>query len=233
MSYTFPRWTSATTCSGGATPGAEALMAWFVDAIQTGRNYGIYNCRPVAGTRDLSLHSLGRAVDLGLPLIGGKANPAGHRVVGLLARNALALGVQCIIYDRRIWSAAQPGGAYYGGVSPHYDHVHAELTATAGRYLTLATCISRLGGPAPGRVSAAKVYPAAPASESVRLVQAALNAAVGSTLTADGRYGPMTVAVAKQWQTRLYGSGAGVDGDLGPESLTVLGNVTRLFRVQP
>ncbi len=231
MSYTFPAWTSATRCSDGPTPGGLALMSWFVDAIQTGRNLGIYNCRTIAGSGQLSLHALGRAVDFGLPLIGGKANPAGHKIVHNLARNAVALGVQCIIWDRRIWSANNHSGAYYSGVSPHYDHVHAELTSAAGRNLTLATCRNILGGRPAATVHADAVYPNAPQSDSVRLVQVALNEALGSGLTTDGRYGPNTLTAAKQWQTRLYGSGTGVNGDLGVESLTVLGNVTRNFRV--
>lgn len=137
----FAPWTAATKCSDGPTPGARALMKFLTETVPGAKSMGIYNCRPVRGGSARSVHSEGRALDVGMPMDGGHGSAAGHTLVQLLRPVADKLGIQAIIYDRKIWSAKSPGpdGRPYTGANPHYDHLHVELTRTAGAKLTLAT----------------------------------------------------------------------------------------------
>jgi len=127
----------ATACTDGPAPGARALMAWFLGAYADlgGHNLGIYNCRAVRGGSTTSLHGEGRAVDFGVrPL----SAAWGWDLANLLVRNSRALGIQCVIWDRHIWSGshADAGWRDYGGASPHTDHLHVELSWDAARTLT-------------------------------------------------------------------------------------------------
>lgn len=150
MTYPFARWEGARNCTDEASSGAGALLAWCQANHQPpGRSLGIYNCRNVRGSATRSLHSEGRALDWGLPLSPeGGGTDVGHELVDRLGSNADKLGLQCIIYDRTIWSAQSPTGRPYRGVNPHYDHLHIELTWEAARELTLATLVAVLGGTA-------------------------------------------------------------------------------------
>lgn len=145
---TFAAWEPATGCTGGPTDGGRALMAGCLEAYgaRGATNLGIYNCRNVRGsTTTTSCHGEGRACDVGFPMVHGRANPDGRDLVQKLCAEAAGLGIQTVIYDRTIWSARSPSGREYTGVSPHYDHVHVELTRAAGRDLTLATVRAALG----------------------------------------------------------------------------------------
>lgn len=155
----FAPWKAADHCTGGPTKGAKALLAYCLDEWDEDEAHsdGIYNCRPVRGAgADLySIHAEGRAVDLGFPLVKVKgiwrANPAGLEVVQRFRPIAADVGIQCMIYNRRIWSAKSPGvdGRDYEGVDPHVGHVHLELTRTAGAKLTVATIRAFAGHKAP------------------------------------------------------------------------------------
>ena len=66
-----------------AQPGARALMAWWL-ARFGGRgaiNSGILNCRPVVGGTARSLHSEGRAADLGVRPINAALRARGSQPV--------------------------------------------------------------------------------------------------------------------------------------------------------
>ena len=139
-------WEGAVRCTSGPEPGARALLAWLSESFPQGRSLGIFNCRDVAGTATKSLHSEGRAVDYAMPMVGGRGSPEGHEIVRRLGAHGAALGLQAVIYDRTIWSARSPSGRPYNGASPHFDHVHAELTRKAARAVTLATFRAVTGG---------------------------------------------------------------------------------------
>jgi hypothetical protein len=129
---------AASRCSGRIQPGAASLMSWCVLESKTGgKNWGIYNCRQTAGG-SRSVHGDGRALDIGYS---GVSNPAGTRLVQRLLPHVGRLGIQRIIWNRRVWDARSPGGRAYGGggLSPHTDHVHIELTWASARQLNLAT----------------------------------------------------------------------------------------------
>lgn len=130
----WPAYQPAGRCTGYTPPGSIAFADWAVkDFGQGARNFGIYNCRTVRGSTNRSVHGEGRAVDIGFS---GVANPAGTRLLNLLLPKVGELGIQMIIWNRRIYSARYPRGAPYTGTVPHTDHLHIELTWDAARTLT-------------------------------------------------------------------------------------------------
>jgi peptidoglycan hydrolase-like protein with peptidoglycan-binding domain len=148
---TFAAWYPAEQCTDGPEPGAKALMALILENFEQARNLGIYNCRTVRGGTTTSPHGEGRALDVGFPLDSdGTGSKYGYALVNaLLAADPVRLGIQAIIYDRKIWSAKSPAGRAYTGTHPHYDHVHFEITRSAAASITLATVRAVLGGAAP------------------------------------------------------------------------------------
>ncbi len=119
-------------------PGTENFA--IEDFILTG------NCRDVRGSTNNSVHGEGRAVDVGFS---GVANPAGTRLLNLLLPHVGALGIQMIIWNRRIYSARYPKGAPYTGLVPHTDHLHIELTWNSARNLTREYIRRVVGGVTP------------------------------------------------------------------------------------
>jgi peptidoglycan hydrolase-like protein with peptidoglycan-binding domain len=209
MSYPFSPWEAAKNCTGNATAGAGALLAWLQANRQPpGRSLGIYNCRNVTGSSTTSLHGEGRAIDWGTPLGGdGKGTSEGRALVDLLGSNADKIGLQCIIYDRTIWSKRSPDGRPYEGVNPHYDHLHIELTWQAARELTLATVVAVLGGTGdrPPQPDAGLAFDKGQgfSTDEIKLIQRV----VGTE--ADGLWGPLTVQEVMDWQRA---NGIPVDG---------------------
>lgn len=213
----FAAWEGATECTGGPESGAQALLAYLLEEYPNARSLGIYNCRTVRGGSTTSLHGEGRAVDLGWPMSSaGRGTASGEAVVKRLAAHGRRLGIQTIIYNRRIYSARSPQGRYYGGTHPHYDHHHIELTRAAGDRLTLATLRSVLGhttfelGDRLLRLAEPMMRGTDVKEWQLRLLDH------GQSLEADGIFGPRTEALTKALQARL---GIEVDGVVGPESI--------------
>ena len=145
----FPRAEPANSrCSGRVQPGAAALMAWCLheSGVRGPRNLGIYNCRAIRGSQNRSVHGDGRAIDVGFS---GHSNPEGWKLVERLLPHVGKLGIQRIIWARRIWDAKAPAGRYYSGAADHYDHVHIELTWAAAYGLNLPTIRAAMRGLAP------------------------------------------------------------------------------------
>lgn len=93
---------------------------------------GFECCRQNTGDTDyLSVHSIGRAIDLMIPQINGDAdNTAGDEVANWLMEHAQEIGVQQIVWDRASWNPTRAPGSRlrpYGGPIPHTDHIHVEL----------------------------------------------------------------------------------------------------------
>jgi hypothetical protein len=139
----WPPYQGAGRCTGHAQPGATALMEVLVKDYGA-RNLGIYNCRSVRGSTNRSLHGEGRALDPGYTNIA-----AGNRVLQMLLDHRMELGIQLIIWNRRIYSAKAPLGARYQGVNPHTDHLHVELTWAAAKSLTVMNVRRLLAGTPP------------------------------------------------------------------------------------
>lgn len=127
-------------CSGRLLPGADALG----DAVAARFRRNIaspgggmpavqgYNCRSIRGGGGRSIHGTGRALDIFIPRIRGKAdNTKGDAVANWLLENASQLGVQAIIWDRAAWSVRSKRVGRYTGQHPHDDHVHVEITEEA------------------------------------------------------------------------------------------------------
>jgi len=200
-----------------AQPGARALMSYIINERKDGaRNWGIYNCRRIAGRTVRSTHAEGRALDIGFS---GVSNPAGTRLVRALLPHVGKLGIQVIIWNRTIWSRSSPGGRRYTGASPHTDHVHIELGWPAARNLRLATIRAALRGgsapaPAPsGRPSKPNASATLNAwragrsgrwinAASVRNLQTRLRQLGHNPGAIDGKYGPGTRAAVLAYQRR-------------------------------
>lgn len=219
-------WTGCTACSGGPQPGAVALLAWCRENSPEGRSMGIYNCRDVRGGTSMSIHACGRALDWGMPMLNGRGGQAGHALVRRFAMHGRRLGIQCVIYDRRIWTARSPEGRPYGGIAPHYDHLHIELTPASGRNLTLATLRAVLGRPAPVEEDDVYVVRYNQRGPRVRRAQAVLQVAgqkagLGELLPrhgVDGHYGAETAAAVDRLAKR---AGLDAEGDTGMDVLVL------------
>lgn len=202
-------WVGCTKCASGPAPGARHFLAWFLEEYPQGRSQGIFNCREVAGTSTLSIHSCGRAIDCWLPYVDGNANPAGHDMVRRIAPHGKRLGIQSIIFDRTIWSARSPHGRQYTGVHPHKDHLHVELTPVAGSKLTLATLRSVIvGSTTEDDDMGLKLGDRSNAVGALQLHLNEWNPALG--LKEDGVFGSLTKAAVAQYQTSAGFEATGV-----------------------
>lgn len=188
----FPAWEGATRCTGSAQPGAQALMRWIIEEYgdRGAQNWGIYNCRDVRGGSTTSLHGEGRALDVGFPV----GDPDGDRLRSRLLKVVGRLGIQCIIYERTIYSLKSPEGRYYDGEAPHYDHLHIELTWEAARDLTYETC-KRVLSPVVHRAGTRTLKKGMRGAD-VRWVQRKLG------LSVDGFYGDKTKAAVHRYESR-------------------------------
>jgi hypothetical protein len=132
---------SVTRCSGGPAAGTVRLANYIEHWFPRGENWGIYNCRTVSGSSSYSLHAGGRAYDHHLSVRNADDKAAGDALVAAFLRadtkgNKYALakrfGVQEIIWNCKIWTAARAGeGLRPYGACPtsndtiaHRDHVH-------------------------------------------------------------------------------------------------------------
>ncbi|HEY8431735.1 MAG TPA: hypothetical protein VIL20_25320 [Sandaracinaceae bacterium] len=133
-------WVGESGCSGGLTQGARELRSWLLVAFPQITSIGGYNCRPIEGTSTMSVHGTGRALDLMIPMHSGDAdNDLGDPIGNWLIEHAEEIGIQYIIWDRWTWNAARPAGnkeRSYGGVNPHVDHLHIELSVDGGAMRT-------------------------------------------------------------------------------------------------
>lgn len=185
----FTGYVGARSCTGGPQPGAIALRDWAKDVYHA-RNDGIYNCRPVRGsTTTTSLHGEGRAVDIGC----NAGDPWAATLADILRLHSKELGIQCIIYNRRIWSGAYPNAGWrpYGGVDSHTTHLHVELSwaaATGPSALTVEKIKAVLDGAKSSPVAA----PTALAKTSPERTAALQTLMRFSTAERDGKWGPRT-----------------------------------------
>lgn len=127
-----PRWSGTAGCGGKLLVGSKKLGQHLMAAFDGIESIGGYACRrnTADGSR-MSVHGTGRALDVMIPLIGGKAdNTRGDKIANWLILNAQRIGVQLIIWDRTVWRAGRADAAY-GGPHPHDDHLHVEITNAA------------------------------------------------------------------------------------------------------
>lgn len=147
MQLNFARYQTPSSPTNGPGTGSRALMSYTLSRWPYARSMGIYNNRSVRGGSRLSHHAEGRALDIGIPQPGpGRADSEkGNRIIAALCRHGRRLGIDHVIWDRRIWSGRSPSGRAYTGVNPHYDHIHLGLTRAAAERLNLATLLDVVG----------------------------------------------------------------------------------------
>lgn len=112
-------------CAGGLKPGTKALGEQV--KAQFGVSYGGYSCRAnTANTKELSIHAVGRALDVMV----GQGSSKGDEVANYFVENATILGIDLIIWNHTLWKVTPTGATsrQYTGPNPHTDHVHAEVT---------------------------------------------------------------------------------------------------------
>ncbi|MBP7551625.1 MAG: hypothetical protein KA761_15140 [Gemmatimonadaceae bacterium] len=125
-----------------AHPGTSELDRYIRGRWTYVRAGGTYSCRRnsnPAGCENLSVHSVGRAIDLMITEIGGDAdNTAGDAVANWLIENAEYIGIQRVIWDGRYWNGSRRG-AHFSDISDrlcgsryctdhHTNHIHVELS---------------------------------------------------------------------------------------------------------
>lgn len=212
----------AKSCTSGPQPGVRGAMAWFLAKYSSkgGLNAGIYNCRSVRGGRTTSLHGEGRAADFAIRPYSAKY---GTQLAEAMRRKSKELGIQCIIWNRKIWSGAHPNAGWrrYTGVASHADHIHVEFTWATARKSENA--VINLFNKHVGDAGNIKVKPSAPTyttvtgktplvklyhkGEPVKRIQKAVGA------TADGFFGPSTKNKVQVYQRKR---GLAADGIVGP-----------------
>lgn len=134
-------WNDGLDCSGGLTPGAGILRTYLREHFPQTSTIGGYACRQNTGnTAYMSIHAVGRALDIMLPTSNGAAdNDLGDPIGNWLIENAETIGIQYIIWDQWTWMAARTPGAkgrLYTGPNPHIDHLHVEIDEQAGAQTT-------------------------------------------------------------------------------------------------
>ena len=131
---TEPRWDDvyASADPGGCMPGCVFLKASMF--VRWPDYRGDAGCYLHGGTTDSghpSFHSRGRAIDIWIS--------AGHLDVGTAmfdwcVANRVALGLNEVIFDGRIWRADNPGaGVHAYTVNPHRDHIHIAVNLAGAR----------------------------------------------------------------------------------------------------
>lgn len=184
---------AASSCSGFARPGARELMAWFLGAYSArgAANLGIYNCKSLGS--GVSIHGDGRAGDLGTAPYnspGGDWPAWGLALADQLRLHSAELGIQLIIFRRRVWSCRYPDSGWRGHAGdPHDGHLHVELTPTSAATLTAAKVQSTIGGSDMMRLPRQ-----GETGEHVEFYQRALSRDGHSPGAFDGAFGPATTA---------------------------------------
>jgi hypothetical protein len=225
-------WNDGTACASAITAGADELRRYMMAEFRGIRIIGGFNCRRnTARANHLSMHGTGRALDVMIPMVGGRANSAiGDPIANWLVKNAETIGMQYLIWNRVRWSGKRtPRFARYSGPNPHTDHLHVELTMDAAARRT-PWFTSRGAAPAPSPAPS----PGTPTIniDAERAVRA--NRTHGARLGWQGRLPQIhaflgvsgnppherdfALAVAA-WQNR---KGLEVDGILGPRTWAAL-----------
>jgi len=129
-------WRGPDGCAGGPEPGTQVLGDWLRTAFPQALAVDGYACRPINGDASrMSVHATGRALDIMLPLHADDAdNDLGDPIGNWLIEHAEEIGIQFIIWDQWTWQADRPAGhkgSRYRGASPHYDHLHVEISLEA------------------------------------------------------------------------------------------------------
>ncbi len=120
-----------------AHPGTHELREYLLARFPDVGNSGTYCCRQNSNRRDyLSVHAIGRAIDLGVPYAsgGGADNTVGDEVANFLVEHAEYIGIQRVIWDHTFWNGERGFGTLGG--DPHTNHLHIELSVAGAARTT-------------------------------------------------------------------------------------------------
>ena len=110
-------------------PGTVALQNAVIKRFNVG-TYGIYIDRNIRGGTTKSVHAEGRAWDCKTT-----DYEEGTKVYNTLREHHEALGIEKIIWWRKVWTPSM-GEQDYTGVSPHTNHLHIEQSVEKSESLT-------------------------------------------------------------------------------------------------
>lgn len=123
---------SESKCTSGFTPGAQSLSNLIMKAYSPPvTSVGGFSCRQNTNDDSVSIHGVGRALDIMIDSTTPKGKEVGDRIRNLMINNAEQIGVQLVIWDRHIWSVNNKGWRVYDGPNPHIDHLHVEINIKA------------------------------------------------------------------------------------------------------
>jgi hypothetical protein len=125
---------SESKCTGGFTQGAASLSELIMERYSPPvTSVGGYSCRQNTNDNSVSIHGVGRALDIMIDGTTPKGLETGTRIRNFVINNAEQLGVQVVIWDRHIWSVNEKGWRDYNGPNPHTDHLHVEINVAASK----------------------------------------------------------------------------------------------------
>ncbi len=143
-----------------ALTGTRELDAFLRRRYPYLRSGGLYCCRQNSGitsTPQLSVHAIGRAIDLMVTMEGSDAdNTLGDAVANWLVENAEFVGIQRVIWDHTYWNGERGFGLLPAAAPPHTNHIHLELSVEGAARRTsfflagiptMTTCTPRCEGP--------------------------------------------------------------------------------------
>lgn len=194
---TYWSYQGCTSCSGIPRLGTVDLLKYLMLKFPTTFSMGIYNCRDSSGGGGLSIHSCGRAIDLGIPLLNGKANTAlGDPVVVFLDKYAYEFGIHGQIWNKVRYDLISPKGRVYTGPHPHYDHNHIEQRLEKATTLRFDDYVTIAGPPTPGDDMTPYLAPCSKGDIGIHVsaMQTILSACGFYTGSIDGVYGDGTSA---------------------------------------
>lgn len=133
-----PSWNKGKNCTGTFTAGAKQLGYHIKTNFSKVTSVGGYSCRQnTANKAQTSVHGTGRAIDIMIKPVSGKANSAaGDKIANWLVTHAEEIGVQYVIWNRTSWNGSTGKSKNYTGPNPHIDHIHAEVNERGGARLT-------------------------------------------------------------------------------------------------
>ena len=131
-------------CSPGAKPGTAAFATMLLRTYKSSRSLGISRSCSVGAASE---HKEGRAFDWGVSVGSAQDRRSVQALFRWLLKTdrhgnryamARRLGIQYMIWNRRIWGAyaASSGWRRYTGANPHTDHVHFSLSWAGARKKT-------------------------------------------------------------------------------------------------
>ncbi len=125
-------------CTGTFTVGAASLKKFVEDKWKPPvTSVGGYSCRQNTASPGVSVHGVGRALDIMISADNPQTQKVGDTIRNYMINNATKYGVQRVIWNHHIWSANKDGWRDYDGPNPHTDHLHVEINLKASRNANL------------------------------------------------------------------------------------------------